>query len=392
MKRIAIFGTNDTFMLSAGIRAILGLLYNALSELGYEVDFIVSSFPCKIKNSRFPYFSRIVFQKDIIDANFFTHDDKIETKLDLIKRLLPFKKQRRKFWEKYEVFATDVSRYDIVISATHFITPELSGRYYGRIVTLFHDFLPLILKFTKKSSNNHPYLANYGLNMTMKQGGNIICVSKAAKDQLILTYQNASFYDIDKIRTLPQAIAPLFYKTDAFSGPRKRAIVFGGDIGNKRKRVDYVVEIVKRLQNLDEIYLYDSGNCRNKILFQFFTQSSSKTKVHFYNSVSNKTLVEIFDRAKILLFPSDYEGIGLPIIEAQVMGCRVAVQNKSPMKDLALNGSCILTMNPEEDAKVIDTILLDDNFDNNALAKNARKKYSQIEFTDVVQDIITNMW
>lgn len=58
------------------------------------------------------------------------------------------------------------------------------------------------------------------------------------------------------------------------------------------------------------------------------------------------TLVSLYKNASALMFPSLYEGFGLPIIEAQAFGCRVVTSNRRPMSDLAASPD--LLVNPED--------------------------------------------
>jgi hypothetical protein len=80
---------------------------------------------------------------------------------------------------------------------------------------------------------------------------------------------------------------------------------------------------------------------------------------------------DTFRRSKVLLFPSKYEGLGLPLLEAQLDGCRVATYPLSPMKDLALNGAVMLS----DDVSVSVERLrhaLQEPFDHQALQAQAR--------------------
>ncbi|HEV2478854.1 MAG TPA: glycosyltransferase family 1 protein [Puia sp.] len=47
-------------------------------------------------------------------------------------------------------------------------------------------------------------------------------------------------------------------------------------------------------------------------------------------------------KADILLFPSLYEGFGLPVVEAQKTGRVVVTSNRSPMKEVAGEGACLV--------------------------------------------------
>ena len=64
-----------------------------------------------------------------------------------------------------------------------------------------------------------------------------------------------------------------------------------------------------------------------------------------YINVSEAKLINCYNQAKVMLFPSLYEGFGLPIIEAQRMRVPVITSNISPMKEI-VNKSALL-VNPK---------------------------------------------
>ena len=50
--------------------------------------------------------------------------------------------------------------------------------------------------------------------------------------------------------------------------------------------------------------------------------------------MNNKGLNELYNNARCLIYPSSYEGFGLPIIEAQRAGCPVIALNKSSIPEV----------------------------------------------------------
>ena len=53
-----------------------------------------------------------------------------------------------------------------------------------------------------------------------------------------------------------------------------------------------------------------------------------------YSNLNNKGLNELYNNARCLIYPSSYEGFGLPIIEAQRAGCPVIALNKSSIPEV----------------------------------------------------------
>lgn len=58
-------------------------------------------------------------------------------------------------------------------------------------------------------------------------------------------------------------------------------------------------------------------------------------------SPSDQTLANLYSQAEGLLFPSLYEGFGLPILEAQSLGCPVFTSDRPPMNEIAGSGAAL---------------------------------------------------
>lgn len=63
--------------------------------------------------------------------------------------------------------------------------------------------------------------------------------------------------------------------------------------------------------------------------------------VKWYRSPSDAQVEELMQTAKVLFFPSIYEGLGLPILEAQEKGIPVVSSNTSSCKEINLNPDLI---------------------------------------------------
>jgi len=57
-----------------------------------------------------------------------------------------------------------------------------------------------------------------------------------------------------------------------------------------------------------------------------------------------------YEQADLVLFPSTYEGFGMPIVEAQATGRPVVTSNRSPMTGTAGEGACLV--DPEDAASI----------------------------------------
>ncbi len=69
-----------------------------------------------------------------------------------------------------------------------------------------------------------------------------------------------------------------------------------------------------------------------------------RRKIHFYDYMSWSTLATLIRGARAVVFPSLYEGFGLPVLEAMMLGTPVLSSNQSSVPELA--GEAALLIDP----------------------------------------------
>lgn len=78
------------------------------------------------------------------------------------------------------------------------------------------------------------------------------------------------------------------------------------------------------------------------------------TKIIYLGYVSDQTLTSLYQRALCLVFPSHYEGFGLPPVEAMRMGCPVVVSQSSCLPEVC--GDAALYCDPTNPQTLADAI------------------------------------
>lgn len=79
-------------------------------------------------------------------------------------------------------------------------------------------------------------------------------------------------------------------------------------------------------------------------LVEFQKRFTDNPRVHILGFVPTDDLVAIINQAEVLLYPSYYEGFGIPILEAQACGVPVITSNISSMPEVA--GDSALLVDP----------------------------------------------
>lgn len=72
--------------------------------------------------------------------------------------------------------------------------------------------------------------------------------------------------------------------------------------------------------------------------------------VKIYTAVSDSRLIELYNNSFVFIYPSLYEGFGIPILEAMACGCPVVSSNYGAMEEIAGNSAYLL--NPRSTTQI----------------------------------------
>jgi glycosyltransferase involved in cell wall biosynthesis len=78
--------------------------------------------------------------------------------------------------------------------------------------------------------------------------------------------------------------------------------------------------------------------------------------IFFLQDLSDQDLVILYRQAQLLLFPSLYEGFGLPVIEAQACGCPVVTTGRAPLTEIGGDGAAYIA-NPMDSGAAADKVV-----------------------------------
>ncbi|MEZ7196958.1 glycosyltransferase family 4 protein [Pseudodesulfovibrio karagichevae] len=77
--------------------------------------------------------------------------------------------------------------------------------------------------------------------------------------------------------------------------------------------------------------------------------------------VSDRVLAQLYRRARLLLMPSEYEGFGLPVLEAMACGCPVLSSGAEALREVGGDATArVDTLDPRSFAEAVDALVGDD--------------------------------
>ena len=113
--------------------------------------------------------------------------------------------------------------------------------------------------------------------------------------------------------------------------PKQSYLLFVGS-RTAYKRFDFAVDIARKFQfNLIIVGGEKLSDIENKLL----ESKLSKNSYTHIRGASNEQLNYLYNNAFCLIYPSEYEGFGIPVLEAQKAGCPVIAYNGSSIPEIA---------------------------------------------------------
>ena len=101
--------------------------------------------------------------------------------------------------------------------------------------------------------------------------------------------------------------------------------------------------LIEAFKDIPEAKLYIAGSY-NRVFSQQDSMSASTENIKFLGRVSDDELIRLYQTASCFIFPSIYEGFGLPPLEAMACGCPVLVSDIPVEREVC--GDAALYFNP----------------------------------------------
>lgn len=265
------------------------------------------------------------------------------------------------------------SKVQLYHGLSHELPVGLSGRDIAQVVTI-HDTIFM------DRPQDYPWIDRQTYKRKVvfacKQADRVIAISEHTKQDLVRHFEVPA----EKIRVVYQSYQPIFdlpvskefceSLLGKFKLPRN-FLLYVGSI-TPRKHLLTLIDALALMPSDQRppLVVVGSGGSYLRQVKASIRRRKLNNHVFFPKEVSNPELVGLYYLSKCLVYPSRYEGFGLPVVEALMCGTPVITGKASALPEAAGPGALYLEQYTGEALQQLLEILLGNEELQHQLAKN----------------------
>jgi len=217
---------------------------------------------------------------------------------------------------------------------------------------MIHDLIPL----------THPELVDrlftevfrVWLDKMLRCSTALVCNSKATRDEVLtychengLEHPDIGFFHLGcDFQPADRSVVPVRVCDGGVLADRSlpdtdNYILVVGSV-EKRKRHDLLLDAIERVwethPDVKLVVVGRPGGGADTVIERLKSHPARTTKLTWLTDATDNDLVDLYSRARCLVFCSSAEGYGLPLIEARQLGCRVIASDIPVFRELADEG------------------------------------------------------
>lgn len=256
---------------------------------------------------------------------------------------------------------------------------------YRHKITTLHDvaFERFPENFSWKFRMAYRFLTPRTVQGSLK----IMTVSEFSKREICEIYKPPA----GKVSVIPNAVSTLFHRTAPESTDRYLLAVSSI---NRQKNFHGLIDAFGLLtQNTHKLYIVGALN-RNFADPNLLRKIEADTRIKMLGRVSDDKLVALYSGAAAFVYPSFYEGFGLPPLEAQACGCPVIASNTASLPEVCQDSVLYCSPHdPQDIAEKIQRLIsfpkLAEELKEKGIANTARYSWesSALKLTQVLREL-----
>ncbi len=269
---------------------------------------------------------------------------------------------------------------DIYHGLSHELPVHIKKSNVRTVVTI-HDLIYLRFPQYYKPIDRKIYDKKF--RHACKVANQIHAISKQTKQDLMTYF----FVPEGKIKVIHQSINPIFFEKVEEARKRQLRLKYQlppqfvltvGTVEPRKNLLGLLEGMVQSKVYIPLVVVGKQTEYQQKIR-KFVEADLNRLEVFFLSRIQDDELAVLYQMAEVMVYPSFFEGFGLPVAEALASGCPVITSNTSSLPEAG--GDAALYINPEEPVeigKAIETVISSQELRKTMIAKG--NLYAQ-EFT-----------
>jgi len=277
-------------------------------------------------------------------------------------------------WLKYENRLNSVCRkkkFDLY-HETAFTPAKLS-----KIPTVYSIYDLSLRRYRETHPRERVWLFEYFIKTRLKYASHILTISEFIRQEIICEFNISP----SMVTAVPLAPDPLF----SVCSPAEQKLVrlkynlpasyllFVSSL-EPRKNIGLLIAALEKADTDIPLVLVGWQGWGEKRWLGEIKKIDRKNRVLLLGHVPDDDLRAIYNGAQALVYPSLYEGFGLPIVEAMACGCPVICSGVASMPEVAGNAAVLIDPGKSDDlAQAIETLVYDSLFRSDLVQKGFKQ-------------------
>ena len=218
-----------------------------------------------------------------------------------------------------------------------------------QVITI-HDFIPL--HYPEVAQHQNKYY-RFLMPFLLKKAYKIVCISENTKKDLL------NFYKVDESKV---SVIYNGYDSELFNTNNVNKIVLKKYKINYNyiiivgasyyhKNIEIALKAIKDIEEECKLIIVGKDSDYILKLKNLVNELSIEEKINFIGYVPDEDLPSLYYYSKAFVYPTLYEGFGLPILEAMACGTVVITSNNSSLPEVYGEAALVFKNNDIEDLK-----------------------------------------
>ena len=225
-----------------------------------------------------------------------------------------------------------------------------------RAICTIHDLIPYLMPETVGKGYLKSFLKK--MPQVIEKSNSLITVSNYSKEDIMRFFP---WYPEENIHVIPLAAKEIFKPLDKNSCSSKLYELFKIDkpfilyLGgfSPRKNVRGVIDSFKKIYTSlkEEHYLVIGGALRDEgeALYNEVMKTAFGDKIKFLGYLEEELLPYLYNSCSAFIYPSFYEGFGLPPLEAMSCGAPVITSNTTSIPEVVADAGILVNPSREDE-------------------------------------------